>query len=455
MRIAVAGAGYVGLVTAAGLARLGHHVTVAERDTQRRAIIAEGRAPFFEPGLDDVLRAEQANGRLVLVETASEAAARSEMSFIAVGTPDKDGAIDLSQVRHAATEIGAAMRVTRAAHVVVVKSTVVPGTTSDVVGPLLERASGRARDGFGLAMNPEFLREGTSLSDFMAPDRIVIGADDAMAAAALKRLYAPFDCPILVTNARTAEMTKYANNALLATLVSFSNELAGFAETMGGIDFGAVLAGVHADRRLSPRDGEKPGMLSYLKPSAGFGGSCLPKDVAALRAAGRAIGADMSVLDGVTAANAARAARIVDLLRARIALKGARVAILGAAFKAGTDDLRHAASIRVAEALISAGAAVTAHDPMCGEAAIAAVMPRGVVVARETAQAVTGASAAIVMTAEPNYRDADWAALANTMRTPVLLDIWNICAGAEGACERLRLGHAPLPAPEKRAHVAG
>ena len=457
MKIAVAGAGYVGLVTAAGLARAGHHVVVAEIDDGRRAIIASGRAPFFEPGLDELLRAELASGRLKLASSTAEAGAEAEVTFIAVGTPDRDGAIDLSQVRHAATEIGASLRLHSRPHTVVVKSTVVPGTTADVVGPVLAAASGRARGGFGLAMNPEFLREGTSLEDFVNPDRIVIGADDALAEAALQAIYAGFDCRKIVTSSRTAEFTKYMNNALLGTLVSFSNEMAGLAERIPGVDFDAVIAGVHTDRRLTPVEpgAIAPGILSYLKPSAGYGGSCLPKDIAAIRAAARVADAPTPLLDAVNTVNEARADAVVDLLAGATVLNGARVALLGAAFKAGTDDLRSAASLRVATRLIHAGADIIVHDPLCDATALKRAFPGGVRIASDVAEAVAGAHVAIVMTAAADYRDAPWRDLARTMRQPLLLDVWNICRSAEGVMTRLRLGFAPPPAVGELIHVAG
>ena len=458
MRIAVIGAGYVGLVTAAGLARMGRRVTVAEIDADRRALIASGRAPFFEPGLDEALAAALADGSLSLAETAPMAALDAEVSFIAVGTPDRDGRIDLSQVRHAADGIGASMRMHRRPHTVVVKSTVVPGTTSDVVGPALMRASGRPREGFGLAMNPEFLREGTSLDDFMSPDRIVIGADDALAEAALQDIYAGFDCLKIVTGARTAEFIKYMNNALLGTLVSFSNEMAGLAERIGGVDFGAVISGVHADRRLTPMEhgAPVPGILSYLKPSAGYGGSCLPKDIAALRAAASFAGAPTPLLDAVESVNRARAGAVASLLARRLDLSGARIALLGAAFKAGTDDLRSAASLRLAERLIAAGAQVTVHDPICAEPALRRALPAGTRIVPDIETALERADAAVLMIAAPEYRHADWSRLARLMARPLLLDVWDACPQADGPCERLRLGRtdaAAAPSQDKR-HVA-
>jgi UDPglucose 6-dehydrogenase/GDP-mannose 6-dehydrogenase len=456
-KVAVAGAGYVGLVTAACLARLGHDVTVAERDPTRRALIVQGRAPFFEPGLDAVLESELATGRLKLVETVGEAAVRADVTFIAVGTPDRDGEIDLSQVRHAALEIGASLRLHRRPHAIVVKSTVVPGTTTEFVGPLVAQASGRARDGFGLAMNPEFLREGTSLDDFMNPDRIVIGADDAFAEWMLADIYTSFTCPKIVTNARSAELTKYMNNALLATLVSFTNEMAGFAERTGGIDFDAVLAGVHADRRLTPMavGAPKPGILSYLKPSAGFGGSCLPKDISALRAAARGQGIAMPMLDAAVQVNATRARAVVNLLAQQMDLGGKRIALLGAAFKAGTDDLRFAASLTVAAALAKAGARIVVHDALCTPGAMTPLFPLGTNFAATLDDAVALADAAIVLTAEPFYRDAPWATLGTLMRRPLLLDIWDICRSANEFGERLRLGHAPQPTLKETRHATG
>jgi nucleotide sugar dehydrogenase len=296
---------------------------------------------------------------------------------------------------------------------VAVKSTVVPGTTDTVVREELERASGRvAGEGFGLAMNPEFLREGSAVADFMAPDRIVVGQLDARSGAVLDEAYASFDCPKVFTSLRNAEMIKYASNALLATLVSFSNEIAGVCEGIAGLDEETVMTGLHLDRRFAPA----PGMCSYLRAGIGFGGSCLPKDVEALRAlaARRAIGTPL--LDAVMAVNRARPGRVMALLDAALGgLRGRTVAVLGVAFKAGTDDLRDSPALVLIDALRAAGAEVRAYDPHVTQAP-------GLAVSSSPAAALGGADAAVVATAWPEFRRLDWRGLTRDMRTRLVFD---------------------------------
>ena len=268
-------------------------------------------------------------------------------------------------------------------------------------------------------MNPEFLREGSAVTDFMRPDRIVVGRLDARSGDVLAELYAAFDCPKLFTTLRNAEMIKYTSNALLATLVSFSNEVAAVCEALPGLDEATVMEGVHLDRRLAPA----PGLCSYLRAGIGFGGSCLPKDVDALRALAAAHAVPTSLLDAVVAVNRARPDRVTALLDAALGgLAGRTVAVLGLAFKPGTDDLRDSPALALIEALRAGGAEVRACDPLVGHA-------DGVPLVPTPAAALAGADAALIATAWPEFRTLDWAALTRGMRRRLVLDGRGTLAG--------------------------
>src|SRR2546425_180465 len=295
MRIGVIGAGHVGLVTAAGFAAKGHHVTCVDADAAKVAQIGRGVPPFYEPGLAELLRHNSA--RLEATADLARGVFASDVSFIAVGTPLADGLIDLAAVRTAARQVGSVLRDRSTYHVVVVKSTVVPGTTEQVVLPLLEEASGkRAGVDFGVATNPEFLTEGEAVQDFLCPDRLVLGTLDASSLAALEALYAPFGGERVRTTPRTAEMIKYTANCLLATTISFSNEIGNLCSALGGIDVAEVMRGVHASKYLTvtPGDGRRPALEAFLWAGCGFGGSCLPKDLQALIACGKRAGEPMA-----------------------------------------------------------------------------------------------------------------------------------------------------------------
>lgn len=423
MRITILGTGYVGLVTGACLAEAGHEVTCVDKNPDRAAAVNAGRAPFHEPGLDAIIAAMRAAGRLTGATDLTAALQGSDVSVIAVGTPSTDGRIDLTDVAAAGHAIGALLPGLDRHHTVVLKSTCVPGTTDTVLRQALEEASGLRVGRFGLCMNPEFLREGAAVADFRDSDRIVIGAADEASAQALLRVYDGFDCPKLVTSPRNAEMIKYASNALLATLISFSNEMAGICEAVDGLDEAVVMEGLHLDRRLSPKlAGERvrPGLLTYLRAGIGYGGSCFPKDTLALRAFARERGAGSRLLDAVIATNDERTGRVLDLLSTAIpGLGGARVAVLGLAFKPDTDDLRESPGLRLASALLTRGATVTGWDPL---AAAQARLPGDFTATGDLDQALAGADAAIIATAWPQLRSVDWHAALGGMRRPVLLD---------------------------------
>lgn len=375
MRVSVIGTGYVGLVTGACFAEKGHDVVCVDVDAEKVARVNRGEAPIFERDLPELL-ARNAGRRLRATTDLATAVRESEITLIAVGTPFDGGAIDLRAVERAAREIGAALREKTAFHVVVVKSTVVPGTTGGVVRPILEAASGkRAGEEFGVGMNPEFLTEGEAVGDFLAPDRIVIGGDDARTLDVQARLYSCFpDVPLVRCNSATAEMIKYASNALLATLISFSNELANLGAAIGGIDTVDVSRGLETSRYLAlPAGAAGPRVApihSFLLAGCGFGGSCLPKDVAALAAEGRRRGVAMDLLEAVLRINAAQPNEVLRRVEKHFPdLRDRRVAVLGLAFRPDTDDLRESPAIPIVAALRARGARVSAYDPVAAAAA--------------------------------------------------------------------------------------
>jgi UDPglucose 6-dehydrogenase/GDP-mannose 6-dehydrogenase len=373
MKVSIVGSGYVGLVSGACLADRGHEVVCIDADAAKVAAIERGEAPFYEPGLPELL-AHVAGRRLRATTDLASAVRDSDLTLIAVGTPFDGATIDLSQVLGATDEIGRALRAKSVRHTVVVKSTVVPGTTAKVVLPALEHASGRkAGQDLGVGVNPEFLTEGEAVSDFLYPDRIVLGGNDALTLAALDELYASFaGVPFIRTTPSTAELIKYASNALLATMISFSNELANLATALGDIDIADVMRGVHASRYLTLEDGASglAPISSFLWAGCGFGGSCLPKDVAALRAHGEAAGVPMRMLDAVLRVNEAQPARLVALLTKHFPkLAGVRVAVLGLSFRPDTDDIRHSPALPLCRELAERGADVRAYDPKANEPA--------------------------------------------------------------------------------------
>lgn len=427
MRVAIVGTGYVGLVTGVCLAERGHQVTCVDVDPAKVAAISAGRAPFHEAGLPGLLARHAGRGLRATTDLAA-AVRGSEITLIAVGTPFRGDAIDLSFVEAAAREIGEALRAGTEWHTVVVRSTVVPGTTDGVVLPLLERHSGRrAGETLGVGMNPEFLTEGTAVADFVRQDRIVIGGVDERSRDEIERLYAGFDgVPRVRTNTRTAEMIKYASNALLATAISFTNELANLGAALGGIDTREVMRGVRLSRYLTAQEDVAAGwsapVADFYEAGCGYGGSCLPKDVKALAAHGRAAGVPMRVLEAVDAVNRDQPARLVALVRKHFpALQGLPVTVLGLAFKPGTDDVRETPAKPVVEALLAEGARVTVFDPVAAGAAEGLFGAGRVAVAPDLAAAVGGAKAVVLVTRWPEF-DGLPDLLAPMAAPPLLVD---------------------------------
>ena len=410
MRVCVIGAGYVGLVTGVGLAELGHDVTCVDIEQHKVRAINDGRSPIFEAGLDELLR-RHVGARLRATTDLAGAVATSRVTFVCVGTPSRpDGSIDTSFVEQVAAQVGTALGAVDRGQCVVVKSTVVPGTTDGVVTEVLERTSGkRAGVEFGVGANPEFLTEGQAVDDFLQPDRIVIGGD-GLAVEALRELYEGFrDVPLVTTNARTAEMIKYASNAMLATAISFANEIANLGSAIGGIDAVDVMRGVHLSRYLTGRAAGsgtvRAGLAVFYEAGCGYGGSCLPKDMAALTARGREVGSPMRMLEAVAAVNTDQPARLVEALELELGeLRGRRIVVLGLAFKPDTDDVRCSPAFPVLRLLLAAGADVVAHDPVVDADVLEDLPGAGVSHVGDLVAAVKGADALVIVTRWADYR---------------------------------------------------
>jgi len=425
MRVSIVGTGYVGLVTGACLADRGHDVTCVDVDRAKVDAINARRAPIHEAGLPELL-ARHVGTRLRASSDLAAAVADSDVTFVAVGTPAAAGRIDLRYVEGAAREIGAALRAKGAWHAVVVKSTVIPGTTDGPVLWCLEEASGkRAGSDFGLGMNPEFLTEGQAVADFMDPDRIVLGALDARTHELLQALYASFEAaPKILCNTRTAEMIKYASNSLLATAISFSNEIGRLCASVGGVDVVDVMRGVHASSYLTTRrPGAEPTtapLASFLQAGCGFGGSCLPKDVTALVAQGEALGREMPLLRSVLGINASQPDELMRLVARHYPdLAGVRVAVLGLAFKPDTDDLRESPAFPILRRLRAAGASLVAYDPVARPESHPDLC--GVRLAETLADALAEAEVVVLVTRWAEFAEVP-DLLAELGRSPLVVD---------------------------------
>ena len=410
------GGGYVGLVSGACFAEFGVEVAVVEADPGRLAALRAGRMPIFEPGLEDLVRGNVAAGRLSFGDDLAAAMADAEAVFIAVGTPTRrgDGHADLSFVYAAAEQVARAMT---GYAVIITKSTVPVGTGRRIAD--IVRAT-RPDIAFDVASNPEFLREGNAIGDFMRPDRVVIGCDSARARAVMQRLYAPIAAtaaPILFTGIETAELTKYAANAFLALKVTFINEMADLCERAGA-DILEVARGIGLDGRIGPR---------FLQPGPGFGGSCFPKDTLALMRIAQEAGAPSRLVETVVAVNDARksgmAARIIAACGGTV--RGRTIAVLGLTFKPDTDDMRDSPAIPIVARLAEDGALVRAYDPE-GMAAARPLLPHSVTYCRDALDAAQGADALVLVTEWNQFRALSPARLAAAMAGRTLVDLRNI-----------------------------
>jgi len=414
MKITVVGTGYVGLVTGACLADMGNHVLCVDVDTAKVAALEAGRIPIYEPGLEAVVKRNRAAGRLAFTTDAAAGAAHGVLQLIAVGTPPgEDGSADMQYVLEAARAIGRHMAEYR---VVVNKSTVPVGTADRVRSEIQKALDARgAQVPFSVVSNPEFLKEGAAVEDFMRPDRIIVGSEDERATALLRELYAPFQRNhdrLMLMSVRSAELAKYAANAMLATRISFMNELANLAEALGA-DIEEVRRGIGSDPRIGTH---------FLYAGAGFGGSCFPKDVKALRRMGEEAGQPLRVIGAVEAANEAQKRVLGAKIRRRFGadLKGRTFAVWGLAFKPNTDDLREAPSLTLIDELIAAGARVRAYDP------VAKPSIPGVELADSALAAVDGCDALAIVTEWAEFRAPDFAALKRTLRSPAVFDGRNL-----------------------------
>jgi UDPglucose 6-dehydrogenase len=413
VNITVVGTGYVGLVVGACLAETGNTVTCADVDATKIEGLKRNVLPIYEPGLDDYVERNAKQKRLTFTTDIAGAVASAEVVFIAVGTPpDEDGSADLRHVLAVAEQVGQHMQ---RELVIVTKSTVPVGTAAKVAAAVRPHA----KFPFHMCSNPEFLKEGAAIDDFMKPDRVVIGVASDHARDVMGELYAPFvrtGNPVIFMDIPSAEMTKYAANAMLATRISFMNEIANLCERVGA-DVDHVRLGIGTDTRIGP---------AFLFPGPGYGGSCFPKDVKALVRTGKECGMPLRVLGAVEEANEAQKHRLFEKLSAMIGgVQGKRIAVWGLAFKPNTDDMREAPSLVLVEQLLAAGAEVVAHDPVAMHEAERRIGKR-IRYAAGGYEALEGADALVVVTDWNEYRRPDFERIRRTLKTPVVIDGRNL-----------------------------
>ncbi len=413
MKLAVVGTGYVGLVVGASFAETGNDVVCVDNDAKKIRALKRGRMPIYEPGLEEIVARNQAERRLRFTSALSRAVKGAQVVFIAVGTPqDEDGSADLTYVLDVARNVGRAMNEYK---VVVTKSTVPVGTASR----LREVLRRETTHPFSVVSNPEFLKQGAAIDDFMRPDRVVIGAEDPRAAELMQTLYAPFTrtgAPIQVMDCASAELSKYAANAMLATRVSFMNEIANVCELFGG-DVDNVRRAMAADRRIGP---------SFLFPGIGYGGSCFPKDVSALVRFSRDEGYRCRILESVEVVNDAQKHRLVEKMLTHFgSLKGKTIGLWGLSFKPRTDDMREAPSLAVVRDILAKGGRVQAYDPRA-ERTARAIFGDRIAYVPNSYDATTGADALAIVTEWNEFREPDFTRIRALMRSPVIFDGRNL-----------------------------
>jgi len=422
MKITVVGTGYVGLVAAACLAEVGNHVLGLDVNAEKIRILKEGGIPIHEPGLLEIVRRNVENGRLSFTTNVEEAVGFGEVQFIAVGTPpDEDGSADLQYVTEAARNIG---RFMNSAKVIVDKSTVPIGTGDMVKAAVAEELKKRNIDiHYSVVSNPEFLKEGAAVEDFMRPDRIIIGTEDPKAIEVMKQVYAPFQRNherLVVTNLRSAELIKYAANSMLATRISFMNELANLAEILGA-DIEMVRQGIGSDPRIG---------FHFLYPGCGYGGSCFPKDVKALiKTAKDVAGFDLKLLKAVEEVNDLQKFVLPKKIKKHFGenLKGKHFALWGLAFKPNTDDMREASSRVLIDELIKAGATITAYDPVAMDEGKRIFKDEKHLSFTDTQdEALKNADALIIVTEWTEFRSPDFSLIKSSLRSPIIFDGRNL-----------------------------
>lgn len=415
MNICVVGVGYVGLVTGTCFAELGLNVTCVDNDSSKIDLLNSGKVPIYEPGLEELVAKNSREGRLSFTTDLKQGVSQALVVFIAVGTPQgDDGAADLQYVWEVARSIGQTMNEYK---VVVTKSTV-PVGTGQKVAAIIRQQHDEPFD-FDVVSNPEFLREGSAIEDFMRPNRVVVGAESEQAKAIMKDLYAPLyllETPVVMTNVETAEMIKYASNAFLATKISFINEMANLCERVGA-DVNVVAKGMGLDKRIGPK---------FLHAGPGFGGSCFPKDTAAISTIAKEAGYTFRIVDAVMAVNYGQRGLMVDKIKKAMGddLQGKTVACLGLTFKPNTDDMRDSPSLGILPALLEAGLKVRAFDPAGMEEA-AHLLP-GVTMCENSYHAAQGAHCLLLMTEWNQFRNLDWSKLQETMTGKLVIDLRNV-----------------------------
>ncbi|RLG79611.1 MAG: UDP-glucose 6-dehydrogenase [Thermoprotei archaeon] len=419
--ISVLGLGRVGLCFAVCCANRGFHVVGVDVDEEKLDMIGAGKAPFYEPGLQAMLEKAVEKKDLELTASAGEAVARSEVSFITVGTPGRpDGSVDLSQIESACRDVGKALAEKGAWHLVVVRSTVPPGTTGGLIKDVLEISSGlKCGRGFGLCMNPEFLSEGNAIRGILEPDRIVIGEYDKRSGDALQAFYEQFHGNglshglILRTSLINAELIKYASNAFLAMKVSFANMIAHLCQLLPGADVVSIMDGVGLDKRIG---------RAFLNAGLGWGGSCFPKDLAALLKFAEGLGLQLPLVKATVEVNERQPLLAIELAKKVLGtLEGKRVALLGLAFKPGTDDIRGAVSLKLIEALLAEGADIVAYDPMAMEN-VKALLGSTISYASSAREALREADCCIIVTEWEEFRTLRPEDFKELMRKPVVID---------------------------------
>jgi UDPglucose 6-dehydrogenase len=418
--ISVIGIGYVGLCTAVGFASKGYNVIASTHNAEKAAKINNGIPPFHEPNLQKLLKKTVQNDSLkCLTNQTEKAVLETDLTFNAVGTPSRpDGSIDLQFIEKSTYEIGKALKQKNTYHVVIIKSTVVPGTTQNIVKPILEKESKKkCGSDFGLCMNPEFLRQGSAFEDTMHTDRIVIGEYDKKSGDALENLYKDFygknTPPIIRTTLSTAELIKYASNSLLATKISFINTMANLCEKIPGAEVKIVATAIGLDKRIGPL---------FLNAGLGYGGSCFPKDVKALIAYSKNLGYNLELLEAVESVNKAQPLKAIKFCKELLgSLKGKRVAILGLAFKADTDDMREARAIPIINQLLKEGANVTAYDPVAVPTA-KAIFKNKIQYATSTNGCLKNADCCILVTEWDEFKKLKPEDFTKNMKQPILID---------------------------------
>ncbi len=430
MKIAIVGTGYVGLVSGACFAEVGIDVTCVDVDATKINNLTSGKIPIYEPGLDDLVKRNTAAGRLHFTTDLAECIDQVEVVFCAVGTPpDEDGSADLKYVRSVARQFG---RLINRYTIFVTKSTVPVGTSRIVSDEISAELKARGSEiDFEVASNPEFLKEGAAIKDFMSPDRVVIGTDSQRARKVMERLYRPFllnNFRVIFMDIASAEMTKYAANSMLATRISFMNDIAKLCELVGA-DVNMVRKGIGSDARIGTK---------FLYPGCGYGGSCFPKDVKALARTGRDNGYRMRIIEAVEAVNEAQKSVVFSKLRDELGeLNGKRVALWGLAFKPETDDMREAPSLVVIEKLLDCGAEVVVYDPVAMDECRRR-LGESVKYARDMYDAVNEADALALLTEWKQFRMPSWAVVSKAMRGDLVIDGRNIYIAEELADEGLR-----------------